>query len=47
MLILVLSVFVLILCSGGALMQSKIMDKLCDWLFEVIRGGQGYDTDMR
>ena len=47
MLILVLSVFVLILCAGGALMQSKIMDKLCDWLFDVIRGVMEYDTDMR
>jgi hypothetical protein len=45
MLILVLSVFVLILCSGGALMESKIMDRLCDWLFDVIRGGVEYGED--
>lgn len=47
MLILILSIFVLILCAGGALMESKIMDRLCGWLFEAIRGGQEYDTDMR
>lgn len=46
MLVLIISAFVLILCAGGALMESKIMDRLCDWLFEVIRGGQEYDTDM-
>lgn len=47
MLVLIISAFILILCAGGALMESKIMDRLCDWLFEVIREGQEYDTDMR
>ena len=45
MLILILSIFVLILCSGGALMESKIMDRLCDWLFDVIRGGVEYEDE--
>ena len=45
MLILILNIFILILCAGGALMESKIMDRLCDWLFEVIRGGIEYENE--
>lgn len=43
MVLLILSLFVLILCAGGALMESKITDKLCDRLFDKIRGGQEYE----
>lgn len=43
-LILIISVFVLILCIGGSLMESKVMDKPCEWLFDRIRGGQEYDN---
>lgn len=43
MILLILSVLTLVLCLGGALMESKIMDRLCDWLFEVIRGGVEYE----
>mgnify|MGYP003322410366 CR=1 FL=1 len=42
---LILSILVLILCAGGALMESKIMDRLCGWLFEVIRGGVEYENE--
>lgn len=47
MLVLILSIFILLLCAGCALMECRIMDRLCSWLFEVIRGGVEYDTDMR
>lgn len=43
MVLLVLSLLIIALCIGGALMESKIMDRLCDWLSEVIRGGQEYE----
>ena len=38
MALMILSVLTLILCAGGALMESKMMDTLCNRLFEEIRG---------
>lgn len=43
MTLLILGLFVLALCAGGALMESRIMDRLCGWLYEVIRGGVEYE----
>ena len=43
MVLLVLSLLIIVLCIGGALMESRTMDRLCDWLFEVIRGGVAYE----
>lgn len=45
MILLILSIFILVLCSGGALMECKIMDRLCNRLFEDIRGGVEYEED--
>lgn len=47
MLVLIISAFILLLCAGGAIMESKPMDRLCDWLFDIIRGGVEYETDVR
>ncbi len=44
MLVLIISAFVLLLCAGGALMESRLMDKLCMRLFEIIRGGVEYEN---
>lgn len=41
--LLFISTFVLILCVGGSVIESRVMDKPCEWLFEVIRGGQEYE----
>lgn len=43
MILLILSILTIVLCLGGALMESKIMDRLCDWLFVMIRGGVEYE----
>ena len=43
MVLLVLSLLLIVLCIGGALMESKILDRLCDWLFMMIRGGVAYE----
>ena len=45
MLVLIISAFILLLCAGGMIMESKIMDRLCDWLFDAIRGGVKYGED--
>lgn len=45
MVLLVLSLLIIVLCIGGALMESKIMDRLCDWLFMMIRGGVEYENE--
>lgn len=45
MILLILSVLTLVLCLGGALMDSRIMDRLCDRLFDAIRGGVEYEND--
>lgn len=47
MILLILSVLTLVLCLGGALMESKIMDRICDWLFMMIRGGVEYEDPWR
>ncbi len=44
MILLILSVFTLMLCVGGALIESRSADRLCDRLFEAIRGGAEYET---
>ena len=43
MVLLVLSLLIIVLCIGGALMESKILDRLCGWLFVKIRGGVAYE----
>lgn len=45
MILLILSVLTLVLCLGGALMDSRIMDRLCSWLFGIIRGGYEYENE--
>lgn len=44
MILLILSVLTLVLCLGGALMESRIMDKPCERLYELMRGGTEYET---
>lgn len=45
MVLLVLSLLIILLCAGGALMECRFMDRLCDWLFDAIRGGVEYGED--
>ena len=45
LILLILSVLTLVLCLGGALMDSRIMDRLCGWLFDAIRGGVEYEDE--
>jgi hypothetical protein len=45
MVLLALSLLIILLCVGGMIMESKIMDRLCDWLFDAIRGGVEYGED--
>jgi hypothetical protein len=45
MILLIISLFILVLCLGGALMESKIMDKPCMRLFDMIRGGVEYEDE--
>lgn len=37
MTLLILSALTLMLCIGGALVESVMLNGLCDWLFMIIR----------